>query len=150
MSIARIATSIFALSALLLSCSGTTPQNREPTTDWNQQTVTELAAQLVASSEALYTGLRADPETRTPGMENATESMAGSARQIHEEAGELHANLEAGKSRTDTLNNYRRIKELSRDVGESSAFTDVGAGVGGSNSGLSSILSQLDAYYGAQ
>jgi hypothetical protein len=150
MSIARLTTLIFTLIPLVLSCSGMTPANREPTTAWNQQAVTELAAQLVTGTEGLYNGLRKAPESLTPGMENASGSMAGSARQMHEEAGELHANLEAGKSRSDTLNNYRRIKELSRDVGESSGFTDVGASAGGANSGMSSILSQLDAYYGAQ
>jgi hypothetical protein len=150
MSIARPTTLIFTLAPLVLSCSGMTPQDREPTTAWNQQAVTQLAAHLVTSTEALYNALREAPRSLTPGMENASGSMAGSARQLHEEAGELHANLEAGKSRSDTLNNYRRIKELSRDVGESSGFTDGAASVGGANSGMSSILSQLDTYYGAQ
>jgi hypothetical protein len=150
MSFARFSILILAFTPVLLACLGTTPPDREPTTTWNQQAVTSLAAQLENSTEALYNALRKAPGSLTPGMENASGSMGGTARGMHEEAGELHANLAAGKSRSDTLNNYRRIKELSRDVTESSAYTDVGAGVGGADSGMSSILSQLDAYYGDQ
>ena len=150
MSRARFTIVILGFAAIVLACSGMTPQNREPTTAWNQQAVTSLAAQLVDGTEAVYNGLRAAPESLTPGMQNASASMAGTTREMHEEAGELHANLAAGKGRSDTLNNYRRIKELSRDASESSSYTDAAASVGGPDSGMNSILSQLDAYYGAQ
>ena len=150
MSLARVSILIVAIASAVLSCSGMTPPNREPATAWNQQAVTSLAVQLETSTEALYNSLRKAPESLTPGMENASGSMAGTARQMHEEAGEFHSNLAKGKSRSDTLNNYRRIKELSRDVSESSGYTDVGASVGAANSGMGSILSQLDAYYGNQ
>lgn len=150
MSLARVSMLIVAIAAGVLSCSGMTPQSREPTTAWDQQIVTGLAAQLHASTDALYDSLRKAPESLTPGMENASGSMAGTVREMYEEAGELHANLEAGKTRMDTLNNYRRIKELARDASESSGFMDMADSVAGANRGMNSILSQLDAYYGAQ
>jgi hypothetical protein len=148
--VSRLSSWVLAVAALALGCAGTSPQNREPTTSWDQQAVTDLAAQLQTSTEALYNQVREAPATITPGMENAPEGMGGSARVMHEEAGALHAKLAAGKGREDTLNAYRRIKELSRDVGESSRLTDVAAEVGAAQGGMRSILSQLDAYYGTQ
>jgi len=148
MPMTRLSVLILPVAALLLACS--TAPAPEPSTAWNQQAATALAAQLETSTEALYNQLREAPETDTPGMENASESMRGTAREMHEEAGELYSNLAGGKGRDETLNNYRRIKELSRDVGESSRFVDVAAPVGGAQGGMNGILSQLDAYYGAQ
>jgi hypothetical protein len=147
---ARTFIPILASVPILLACAGMEPPDREPTAAWNQQIVTELAGRLQMSAEALYNQLREAPESITPGMENASGSMAGTAREIHEEAGELHANLAAGKTMSETLNNYRRIKEISRDARESSEFFDVAAPVGGADSGMTSILNQLDAYYGSQ
>jgi hypothetical protein len=147
---ARTFVPILASVPILLACAGMEPPDREPTAAWNQQIVTELAGQLQTTTESLYNQLREAPESVTPGMENASGSMAGTAREMHEEAGELHANLASGKTMSETLNNYRRIKELSRDAGESSQFIDVAAGVGGEDSGMTSILNRLDAYYGNQ
>jgi len=53
-------------------------------------------------------------------------------------------------SLSDALDEYRGIKELSRDLGESSGFTDLGTSQASPLSGVTSILGQLDAYYGAQ
>jgi len=138
-----------AMALVALGCASTAA-SREPTKAWSQQIATDLAGQLASATEAAYTGVFNSPESQMLDSERAGESMAGSLRQMHEEAVGLRGKLEEGKGMADTLNEYRRIKELSRDVDEASGFTDLAASQAGPLSGVSSILGQLDAYYGAQ
>lgn len=145
-----VTTLLFLLAAGLGCATGSgAAASREPTEAWNQQKVTELAGQLTTSARTLYTTLYEDPEHLAMGMDSADNSMAGSVRELGESAAGLHAKLESGKGRTATLGEYERIKELSRDVTEASGFTDTPMDATSAKGAMTSLLSQLDGYYGA-
>jgi hypothetical protein len=54
MSRARFSISMLAFVPVVFACSGMTPSTREPTTPWNQQAVTSLAAQLENNTEPAH------------------------------------------------------------------------------------------------
>jgi hypothetical protein len=147
----RFATLPRLLCLLALGCSwSTATPERAPTTAWNQQAVTELAGQLATATEAAYTGVYQNPEIGVPSMEDPADNMMGRLRTMHEMAISLHAHLEKGQGMERTLDQYRDIKELSRDVGVSGKYTDLSTTESGPLAGVSAVLNQLDAYYGPE
>lgn len=148
---AMLATTLLFLLTVVLGCAtgSGAAASREPTETWDQQRVTALAGQLDTAARQLYTTLYMDPEGQEMGMENAENSVVGSIRVLRESATSLHGRLEAGSGRTATLGEYKRIKELSRDATEASGFTDMAMDATSAQQAMTSVLNQLDGYYGA-
>jgi len=143
-------TLLFQLTAMLGCAAGSGgAASREPTENWNQQRVTELAGQLETAARQLYTTLYRDPEGQELGMENPENSLVGSIQVLRESATSLHGKLEAGNGRKATLGEYKRIKELSRDATEAAGFTDMAMDAKSGMQAIIGLLNQLDGYYGA-
>ncbi|MGH0038207.1 MAG: hypothetical protein ACQGVK_24515 [Myxococcota bacterium] len=141
---------VLSLALLALACASAPTSNEAPTTAWDQQAVTGLAGQLAVAAEAAYTAVRASPELEAPGSENADFGMADTLRTMHEQSVGLRDKLAKGAGMAETLNEYRNLKELSRDLGEGMGYTDLATEEAAPLAGVTSILTQLDAYYGAR
>lgn len=145
-----LATILLCLLTAGLGCAtgGNSAARHQPTEAWNQQAVTALAGQLEASAHGLYTTLHNDPQSPALNMGNAQDSFGGSVRILGESAGGLHAKLQAGEGREETLGEFKRIKELSRDAAEAAGFTDLQLDATQGYTGLKDLLKQLDGYFG--
>jgi hypothetical protein len=134
-----------ALLVLALGCavdSGIAP----PAMPWSQAAVTAAAATFAGQIDTLYDTAIKDPSFA--GERSAYGQTLDELRILREESQGLHAKLAAGKTREQTLHNWERIKELTRDVRESAAWEFVPTDLGTAAKAALGSTQPLDGFYG--
>jgi hypothetical protein len=144
-------TALTATAMLAPGCggmSGGAATNAVPTSVWDQTLVTQAAGQLAEGMSGLYgTAIK---EPAFAGERTAYGATLDKLRMLEEESKHLHAQLEAGKGREETLHSYERIKELSRDARENETWALLPPSFTASADSAFASLKGLDAYYGAR
>ena len=145
---------LFALSlayalAGVVACGGTPgTSGAQPAASWNAEAATHLAGQLHSQMQSLYATAIKDPAFA--GERSAYGQTLDNIRILQEESGELHKQLEDGKSYEQTVRTYERIKEVYRDTKESESWQFLPADFNAQADTAWGVLSQLDAYFGAR
>ena len=97
--------------------------------------------------DALYETAIKDPSFA--GERSAYGQTLDELRVLREESQGLHAKLDAGKTREQTLHSWERIKELTRDLRESASWEFVPTDLAASAKAALGSTQQLDGFYGA-
>ena len=133
----------------LLACEGVPgASGAQPSSAWNQEAVTHLAGQVHSQMLSLYTTAGKDPSFA--GERSAYGQTLDNIRILQEESGELQKKLEDGKGYEQTVRTYERIKEVYRDTRESESWQFLPDDLNAQAGTAWSVLSQLDAYFGAR
>ena len=144
-----VVASLNLVFAAVLACEGVPgASGAQPTTPWNQQIATQLAGQLRSQLASLYTTAEKEPEFA--GERSAYGKTLDNLRILREESGELHAQLQDGKSYDQTVRTYERIKEVARDTQESESWEFLPTDFTSQAKTAFSALDKLDAYFGAR
>jgi hypothetical protein len=87
---------------------------------WDQARVADLAGQLSKHSEDMRQAVRMQSGTESvaSGQSRATDALIDDLRGLRVECNRLKKEVEGGKGRDDTANNFRRIDEMHRDAAE--------------------------------
>jgi hypothetical protein len=117
-----------------------------PSLPWSQTLVTQAATAFSGQMSQLYTTAYKDPSFA--GERSAYGETLDTLRTLKEESAGLQAELEDGKGRDETLHRYERVKELTRDAQESSAWEFIPTDLTNSAKSALSTISTLDGFYG--
>jgi hypothetical protein len=114
---ATLLCSLYTAAALCFPASAETPATPA---SWDQERVTELAAELTDEVDRLYdVTYKALPSSGMAGSQSRQRhELQDTLRLLRSEARHLHARLAKGDGREQTRPVYRRIKELRRDAAE--------------------------------
>lgn len=115
---------------------------------WDQQRVTELAAQLHEGVKGLRRDTRSIPQDAGTGQSRAYYRLVDNLRLIERETRYLHRVLESGDDRDSTLPTYARIAMLRRDCAEEMERLFVGSPALEKIVQAREIVKQMDSYYG--
>jgi hypothetical protein len=140
------ATAACGLVAALSGCESPSSEGPQPSSPWSQELVTHLAGQLASQMDGLYEA--AEKEPAFAGERSAYGKTLDNIRIVREESAGLHEQLEDGDSYAETLNRYKRIKEVSRDIQETENWEFLPDDFTAQAKVAFGVLSQLDAYYG--
>lgn len=138
-------------SSLLLAIAASSATDTNvgtPSTAWNQALVTQAAGLFAEQMKGLYE--TAIKEPAFAGERTANSETLDNLRVLGEESRSLHAQLEDGKTREQTLHTWQRIKELQRDALESSSWEFVPTDFSTSAQAALRSTDQLDGFYGVK
>lgn len=139
---------VATVSSLLLATAGYAADTSvgTPSIPWNQALVTQAAAAFAEQMKGLYD--TAIKEPAFAGERTANSETLDNLRTLGEESRDLHAQLEDGKTREQTLHTWKRIKELQRDTLESTTWEFVPTDFSTSAQAALRSTDQLDRFYG--
>ena len=126
--------------------SGMSAPTADPTQAWSQSLVSGLAGKLHDQVSSLYTTALDDPEFA--GEQGPFQQVLNDLRILQEDSDELHSQLEAGKSRTETLNIWQNIEETARDARESAGWTQLPDDFRAKAESAVGIVDQLKPFFG--
>jgi hypothetical protein len=125
------------------------PASAQPAT-WDQAKVTAIAKQLATASDAWWQALRDEGDDQDfvgSGDSQTYDSMTRESRTLNEAAQGLAGNLAGGKTRADTLDMYKSIKEVVDDMKVDQTLTFLEDSTIAAWKNFVTIFKQLAPYY---
>jgi hypothetical protein len=109
-----IVTGLAALALALLPTGA-----RAELTPWDQEEVAKIAQELRVATKGLWETFRKDmPSSPGTGSRQAQQRLLDNFKKIENQSRKISMQLDDGKGREDTLNNYKRLMMLVRDSRE--------------------------------
>lgn len=143
-----LASSLLGLGCAAESGMAGTGDATGSTVPWSQALVTQAAQVLMQQYGDLYTSAREQPAFA--GERSEYGQLLDKLRILKEESAGLHAKLEDGKGKAETMSSWERVSEVSRDAREDESWQFLPEDFSAKAKNVLAATDTLDGFYGTQ